>query len=136
MWQPALEPIAQQPHWWLETMREVLCPLQDLPINSPYLARTYTECEQWRGEILSRLEKERPQLIMLDMGRRCGADFGFVSYAQAWLDSLTRLVQRLRSTGASVLVLGPRAGSTVDGADVSFGVPTTRWNARRRDRSR
>ncbi len=54
----------------------VASPLQDLPINGPYLARTYTECEQWRGEILSRLEKERPQLIILDMVRRYGADFG------------------------------------------------------------
>ena len=44
---------------------------------------------------------------MLDMGRRYGADFGFVAYDQAWLDSLTRLVQRLRGTGASVVVLGP-----------------------------
>ena len=41
------------------------------------------------------------------MARRYGADFGFTSYDQAWLDSLTRLVQRLRATGASVLVLGP-----------------------------
>jgi hypothetical protein len=43
------------------------------------------------------------------MSRRYGADFGFTSYDQAWLDSVTRLVQRLRATGASVLVLGPVA---------------------------
>ena len=69
MWQPALEPVAQQRHWRLQTMSKVLCPLQDLPINSPYLGRKYTECEQWRGDIMSRLEKDRPRLIMLDMGR-------------------------------------------------------------------
>jgi peptidoglycan/LPS O-acetylase OafA/YrhL len=107
MWHPALEPIAQDRHWRLETMSKVLCPLQDLPINSPYLGRKFTECEQWRGEILSRLEKERPRLIVLDMARRYGADFGFTTYDQAWLDGLTGLVQRLRSTGARVLVLGP-----------------------------
>ena len=45
--------LTQQRHWRLETMSKVLCPLQDLPIHSPYLGRTYTECEQWRGEILS-----------------------------------------------------------------------------------
>ena len=32
---------------------------------------------------------------------------GFTSYDPAWIDSLTRLVQQLRSTGAQVLVLGP-----------------------------
>ena len=57
----------------------VLCRLQDLPINSSYLGRNYTECEQWRSEVLSRLEKERPRLIVLDMGRRYGADFGSVN---------------------------------------------------------
>ena len=56
---------------------------------------------------MTRLAKERPRLIVLDMARRYGADFGFTSYDQAWLDSLTRLVQRLRGTGAGVLVLGP-----------------------------
>ena len=136
MWQPALEPIAQQPHWRLETMSKVLCPLQDLPINSPHLARTYTECEQWRGEVLSRLEKERPRLIVLDMGRRYGADFGFVTYDQAWLHSLTGLVQRLRGTGASVLVLGPVPDPQPTVPTCLRRIPKTRWNARRRGRSR
>ena len=107
MWHPALEPVARERHWRLETMSKVLCPLMELPINSPYLGRTFTECEQWRGDVIARLEKERPRLIVLDMARRYGADFGFTSYDQAWLDSLTRLVQRLRGTGAGVLVLGP-----------------------------
>ena len=107
MWHPALEPVARERHWRLETMSKVLCPLMELPINSPYLGRTFTECGQWRGDAIARLEKERPRLIVLDMARRYGADFGFTSYDQAWLDSLTRLVQRLRGTGAGVLVLGP-----------------------------
>ena len=115
MWQPVLEPIAHERHWRLETMSKVLCPLMDLPINSPYLGRKFTECEQWRGDVMARLEKERPALIVLDMSRRYGADFGFTSYDQAWLDSLTRLVQRLRATGAAVLVLSqvPDPHSTV-----------------------
>jgi peptidoglycan/LPS O-acetylase OafA/YrhL len=107
MWHPALEPVARERHWRLETMSKVLCPLMELPINSPYLGRTFTECGQWRGDAIARLEKERPRLIVLDMARRYGADFGFTSYDQAWLDSLTRLVQRLHGTGAGVLVLGP-----------------------------
>ena len=37
---------------------------------------------------MARLEKERPQLIVVDMSRRYGADFGFTSYDQAWLDSV------------------------------------------------
>lgn len=115
MWQPALEPIARERHWRLETMSKVLCPLMDLPISSPYLGRRFTECEQWRADIMARLEREKPALIVLDMSRRYGADFGFASYDQAWLDSLTWTVQRLRATGAGVLVLSqvPDPHSTV-----------------------
>lgn len=107
MWNPALEPVAQQRHWRLETLGKVTCPLMDLPITSPYLGRHYSECEQWRADIVRRLQAERPQLIVLSMSRRYGADFGFTSFDPAWLDSLSRLVTRLRATGAAVLVLGP-----------------------------
>ena len=41
------------------------------------------------------------------MSRRYGADFGFTSYDPAWIDTLGRTVTQLRSTGATVLVLGP-----------------------------
>ncbi len=106
MWHPAFESIAAQRHWRLEIMAKVTCPLLGLPITSPYLGREYTECEQWRGQVLTRLRAERPRLIVLSMSRRYGADFGFVAYDQAWVDSLNRLVGQLRATGAAVLVLG------------------------------
>ena len=108
MWHPALEPVAQHNNWRLVTMAKVTCPLQDLPIISPYLGRTYAECEQWRAETLSRLAVERPKLVMLSMSRRYGADFGFSSYDPAWIAGLTDLVGEVRATtGGRVLVLGP-----------------------------
>ncbi|GFG53232.1 acyltransferase [Mycolicibacterium agri] len=115
MWQPALEPIAQKKHWRLQTFSKVLCPLMELPINSPYLGRAFTECEQWRGDVLAQLAQQRPALVVIDMSRRYGADFGFVSYDRAWLDGLTRLVQQLKASGTDVLVLSqvPDPPSTV-----------------------
>jgi peptidoglycan/LPS O-acetylase OafA/YrhL len=107
MWNPALQQLAEQRHWRLETLGKVTCPLMDLPITSPYLGREYTECKQWRGDIIARLQAEHPRLIVLSMSRRYGADFGFTSYDPAWDASLTRLVAQLRSAGANVLVLGP-----------------------------
>ncbi|WP_428833560.1 acyltransferase family protein [Mycolicibacterium porcinum] len=107
MWQPALETAAQQRNWRLETYAKVTCPPMKLPILSPYLEREFTECQQWRADVLTRIAAERPALVVLDMVRRYGADFGFVSYDPTWLDGLTRLVSQLRGTGARVLVLGP-----------------------------
>ncbi|MGA7053108.1 MAG: acyltransferase family protein, partial [Mycobacterium sp.] len=111
MWNPAFQQIAEQRHWRLETLAKGACPLLDLPIFSPAFHREYTECEQWRGEILTRLRAEHPRLIVLSVMRRYGTRYGwqsgFTSYDSAWIDSLTRLVQQLRGTGAKVLVLGP-----------------------------
>jgi hypothetical protein len=106
-WQPALESTAEQRHWRLQVRTKVTCPLLDLPITSPYLGRRYTECEQWRAQVLDRLRAEHPALVVLAMSHRYGADFGFTSFDPAWVDSLGRTVAQLRSTGAAVLVLGP-----------------------------
>ncbi|CAM4139827.1 O-acetyltransferase OatA [Mycobacterium basiliense] len=109
MWDPAFQQIAEQRHWRLETLAKVTCPLLDLPIVSPYLGRRYTECEQWRTEIVGRLQAERPRLVVLSMSRRYQADFSFASYDAGWIDALARVVAQLRSLGSTVLVLGPVA---------------------------
>jgi len=108
MWQPAMDMVAQQRKWRLVTMAKVTCPLQELPIISPYLGRQYSECEQWRGEARAALADLQPRLVVLSMSRRYGADFGFTSYDPEWLTGLTDLVADLRAlTGARILVLGP-----------------------------
>ncbi|HYB81735.1 MAG TPA: acyltransferase family protein [Mycobacterium sp.] len=107
MWNPAFQQLAEQRHWRLETLAKVTCPLQELHIASPYLGREYTECEQWRGQIMARVKAEHPRLIVVSMSRRYGADFGFTSYDPAWIDTLADSVKQLRDTGTTVLVLGP-----------------------------
>jgi hypothetical protein len=88
-------------------MGKVTCPLLDLAIVSPYLHRAYTECVRWRAQILDRLRAERPAVIVVDMSRRYGTDFGFTVYGPAWVAAIGRMVTDLRATGAHVLVLGP-----------------------------
>ena len=111
MWAPGFQQVAAQRRWRLEFLSKAGCPPINLPISNPHLHREYTECEQWRGQIITRLQVERPRLVVLSMWRHYGTDYGFpsgfTSYDPAWIDSLTRLVQQLRGTGAKVLVLGP-----------------------------
>jgi peptidoglycan/LPS O-acetylase OafA/YrhL len=111
MWSPAFQQVATQRRWRLETLAKAACPLMDLPIINLYLRREYTECEQWRSQIMARLRAERPRLVVVSMFRHYGVAYGypsgFTSYDPAWIDSLTRLVQQLRGIGAKVLVLGP-----------------------------
>jgi peptidoglycan/LPS O-acetylase OafA/YrhL len=111
MWNPAFQQVAAQRRWRLETLGKVGCPLMNLPITNPYRRREYTECDQWRGQIIARLRAEHPRLVVVSLWRRYGARYGwpsgFTSYDPAWIDSLSRLVQQLRRTAAEVLVLGP-----------------------------
>ncbi|OBJ03542.1 acyltransferase family protein [Mycobacterium sp. 1465703.0] len=106
MWGPAFQQVAAQRHWRLEVLSKASCPVLDLPLN--VLHRKYTECEQWRGDITARLRDEHPRLVVLAV-LRVGRDFdtGFSAYGSAWIESMSRLVQKLRGIGTRVLVLGP-----------------------------
>ncbi|MCV7122511.1 acyltransferase family protein [Mycobacterium lacus] len=116
MWIPAFQQIAPQRPWRLETMAKMACPLMDLPTANHLvsgLVEHFDRCGHWRAHIIARLRAEHPRLIVVSLFRGYvgsnshGWLAGFTSYDAAWIDSLTRLVQQLRGTGAQVLVLGP-----------------------------
>ncbi|WP_431230982.1 acyltransferase family protein [Mycolicibacterium psychrotolerans] len=112
MWAPAFQQVATQRQWRLELLAKGACPLLDAPITNPLsrLAEYFAHCGQWRDEILRRLESERPRLIVLSLWHGYGTTeslSGYRAFDTAWIDSFARLVQRLRATGAQVLVLGP-----------------------------
>jgi peptidoglycan/LPS O-acetylase OafA/YrhL len=122
IWNPAFRQIAEQRHWRLETLAKAACPLMDVRVTNPFrnFVELFEHCEQWRGEIMARLSAEHPRLVVVSAFRGYGVDeslTGWNSYDPAWIDSLTRLVQQLRGTGAEVLVLGPVPNP-------HFGVPT------------
>jgi peptidoglycan/LPS O-acetylase OafA/YrhL len=100
MWTPGFQQVAAHRHWRLEMLTKGRCHVLDLPIIVH--GRKYTECDQWRTQIIARLQTEHPKLIVYSVRR---------GYRQptptAWVDSMTRFVRQLRGTGARVLVLGP-----------------------------
>ncbi|EHB49694.1 acyltransferase 3 [Mycolicibacterium rhodesiae JS60] len=112
MWTPAFEQVATERHLRLEMLAKGACPLLDLPVTNPLsrLAEMLAHCEEWRGQIIARMQAERPQLIVLSLWRGYGDDealTGYRSYDAVWVDRLTRLVEKLAATGARVMVLGP-----------------------------
>jgi peptidoglycan/LPS O-acetylase OafA/YrhL len=112
MWNPGFQQIAAQRPWRLEIMAKEGCPLIDVPMANHLqgVVEHFRHCEQWRAQIVSRLQAEHPRLVMLSIWRGYGAGNwqpGFTPYDSTWIDRLTRLVQQLRGTGANVLVLGP-----------------------------
>jgi peptidoglycan/LPS O-acetylase OafA/YrhL len=112
MWSPALQQVAAQRHWRLETLARGGCTPMSLLITDPFRRLVSTVlCEQWRSQILARLRAEHPRLVVVSIWRGYGVGHsdapGFRSYDPAWIDGLTHLVQQLRGSGAKVLVLGP-----------------------------
>jgi peptidoglycan/LPS O-acetylase OafA/YrhL len=113
MWAPAFQQVAAQRRWRLETLTKAACPPINVPITNPVRRVVWGGCGQWVTQIIARLRAERPQLVVVSMWRGYGPGNGWLSgftpYDPAWIDSLTHLVQQLRSIGAAVLVLGPIA---------------------------
>lgn len=117
MFNPAFKRIAEQRHWRLLMMAKAGCSITDLPITTTFnaLAEGIQRCSEWRDHVMERLRVERPKLIVVSSSRAYDATGthtmvpGLKKYDDAWLASLTDVVEELRSTGAKVLVLGPTA---------------------------
>ena len=128
MWNPAFQQIAEHRNWRLEFMAKAGCPLLDSPITNPFnrLVERLRHCEQWRAQIIARLRAEHPRLIMVGLWRAYGTGSwapGFTPYDPAWIDSLTRLVQQLRGTGAQGAGARAGPGSALSGADLPVRAP-------------
>lgn len=106
-WEPPLQQIAQTNGWRLQVWAKATCPPNNMPIFSPYLGRPYTECEQWRTDMLARIAAEHPALVVLGVARHYDSAYGFLPYDAQWLAGLQRTVSAIRAGGSQVLMIGP-----------------------------
>jgi hypothetical protein len=94
MWLSGGPEVTEQRCRRLELLAKGACPVLDLPTT--IYGRKYTECDQWSGQTIARLQAEHPRLVVLSLSRRYGARYnipaGFTSYHPTWIDSMTRLV--------------------------------------------
>ncbi len=107
MWFPALDEVANARHWRLVVWTKATCPSADVTLVSPDLGRTYTECDDWRSEVISLIGSLHPRLVVLGTAPNYDAPYGITQDGPAWLAGLSHTIRTLRSSGARVLVLGP-----------------------------
>ena len=105
-WFPALDRIAITRHWRLVVLTKSTCPPVDIPLISPVLGRTYSECATWRANALARIRAEHPVAVVLGVARHYGDVYGFTVFGRPWLAGLARTVRAVRGTGAAAVVLG------------------------------
>ena len=98
---------AKQHGWRLYNWTKATCPPLHLPIYSPELGRTFTECETWQQNVLARIQAVHPALVILGVARHYSSVYGFTPYQLPWLQAMAQMVTTIRQMGAKVMVIGP-----------------------------
>jgi peptidoglycan/LPS O-acetylase OafA/YrhL len=127
-WFPAFEKVAQIEHFRLVSFTKSACPSIDVAIRNLSLGRRYFECEAWRHNASERIERLRPNLVVLAndsnyvqpalsaFSSGSASDMtGELSVAQSpadWLAGLQRTVHFFTALGIHTTIMrdSPRPG--------------------------
>ncbi|HMQ24437.1 MAG TPA: acyltransferase family protein [Acidimicrobiales bacterium] len=63
-WVPALVPAARAAGPRLVVLTKSACPIADLTVANQLLGRAYTECDQWRDDVVVALDRLDPELVV------------------------------------------------------------------------
>lgn len=107
-WFPALEVLARQYGWRLVPFTKHSCVFVDLPIWSPHLKREYTECEQWRENVVARVAEIQPDLVVIASNRWLPVLDDRDNEPERQGRAMARLIERLPGTVA-IMVDTPRS---------------------------
>jgi hypothetical protein len=107
---PALTVVAAKRGWRLEALAKTGCIAADVHQYNGNLGRPYRECDAWRRKALSRIERERPQLVIVagfDRPRAMhdGTRLSRQADASEIESGYVTSFRRLRATGAHVIFI-------------------------------
>jgi hypothetical protein len=106
MWFPAIDDFANKNGYQFIVATKATCPPMKLPIVSPVLGRTFTECDQWLQNVLARIQQVHPALVIMGVARHYTSIYGFTPYDHTWLSSITQMVSEIRAMGPRVVLVG------------------------------
>jgi peptidoglycan/LPS O-acetylase OafA/YrhL len=106
-WFPAIDELGRAGDWRVVSMTKAVCPPVLLPIWNPVLHRPFRECEQWHTSALNWIAREKPAVVILGVARHYGPEYDFRVYSPQWVSGLAAMVQRIRTMGPQVVVIGP-----------------------------
>ncbi len=120
-WFPALQRLASQNSWRLEPMTKSACTPVSVTVFNSILNRTYSECDQWRRLVLSRIASEKPELVVVSTSIAYqlmvgGQQVSSASRPDLWSRGLTTTMRALASSAAHVVLVGDTPRSVADPA--------------------
>ena len=120
-WFPALERLAIQYKWRLESITKSACTPASVTVFNSIVNRTYSECDQWRKLALSRIAAEKPALVVVSTSRAYqmlvnGQQVSSSDRPDVWGKGLTTTLRALAASAAHVVLLGDTPRSVADPA--------------------
>ncbi|MGX6607281.1 acyltransferase family protein [Micromonosporaceae bacterium Da 78-11] len=64
-WFPAFDEVARRRGWQLVSLTKSACQMPSVLVYSVVFKRPYTECVQWRDQVLDRIIADRPDLVVM-----------------------------------------------------------------------
>ena len=118
-WFPALQRLATQHSWRLEPMTKSACTPASLTVYNSQVDRAYTECDQWRQQVFSRIAGEKPTLVVVSTSRAYqlmvgGQPVSASDRQDLWTKGLNKTMQTLAASAAHVVLLGDTPRSVGD----------------------
>lgn len=117
-WFPALDRLARARGWRLLSLTKSACASADATVYNSSLKRAYTECDTWREKAFTRIERERPDLVIVANARGHvfwldGKAVPSAEREDLWAAALSRTLERLGRSAGAVAVIGdtPRAAT-------------------------
>jgi len=98
-WVSAAVPAFRARGWRLLFITKSACPVADVPMAHPLAARPFTECAAWRDAALRRIERLRPDLVVVSSSD----DYGFTP--EAWTAGTAATLGRLSDAARHVVLL-------------------------------
>jgi hypothetical protein len=118
-WFPALERLATQNQWRLETITKSACTPATVTVWNAIVNRSYAECDQWRRAALARIAAEKPALVVVSTSRVYqlivgGQAVSAASRPDLWTKGLTTTMRALAGSAANVVLMGDTPRSVAD----------------------
>jgi peptidoglycan/LPS O-acetylase OafA/YrhL len=119
-WFPAVERFAEAEGWRLVVLTKSACQSVDVDQWYGRLNRVYDECLAWRSGAFDRIDRERPDVVVLTNHRQfapvdaAGARLAGAARVEAWRAGMARTIERLREAAGTVVVIADTPRSSVD----------------------
>ncbi|GAB6901529.1 acyltransferase family protein [Kineosporia succinea] len=124
-WWPALNQVAKQKKWRFASFTKSACTAADVRIYLELTKRDYTECIQWRRDILKRVQAMKPAVVVMSANADGGEALnGEGSQDDRWVEGWRRNAEAMQATGAQVVYLEDSAWPKVNVPECLSTKPT------------